>query len=140
MNFHSVYAKHKHIPSTSGKYSTERRALKLEKMIDLFFFLLLSLVRFSTFFFNHMNQMVFRLSLRNNQFMGEKLRVKQISTVKINFGHLEVLFIVLFSHYILSSNLLVILSFFTSHRVCVCVFVRKTICAQPTKLGNLFAT
>lgn len=33
----------------------------------------------------------------NETIMGEKLRVKQISTVKINFGHLEVLFIVLLS-------------------------------------------
>lgn len=42
------------------------------------------------------------------------MRAKQISPIEINFGHLEVLFIVLLSHYFLSSNSLVILSFFTS--------------------------
>lgn len=59
-----------------------------------------------------MNQMVFG-ALPAIQFIGEKLAAKQISTVKINFGHLEVLFIVLLSHYIISWNFLVILSFFT---------------------------
>lgn len=49
-----------------------------------------------------------------NQFISGKLRAKQISPIEINFGHLEVLFIVLLSHYFLSSNSLVILSFFTS--------------------------
>lgn len=47
-----------------------------------------------------MNQMVFG-ALPAIQFIGEKLAAKQISTVKINFGHLEVLFIVLLSHYII---------------------------------------